>query len=500
MPLERLSSTEAFARLRSNPDSRWPDGRNATVRMSGIVSVGSNPSFVISKDDAVLTIGSCFAREIEKRLLSLGFDLPMTRIEIPREERVSETANDILNKYTIHSMANELRWAFEDPGVPYTDLFIEIGDGLWHDPHLAPNLLPAPFERVLARRREVAAAVAELARCKLIIVTLGLGEAWIDTKTNYYLNGAPPPSAVEREPDRFCLDVLSYDDIGQGLDDLYATIQKYAPEDFKILITVSPVPFKATFTGRDAIIANCYSKSVQRAACEAFVRKYDNVDYFPSYELVTVTERSTAYEVDNIHVRANVVARIMDTVVARYCENANPRGSSVDLLGSNWGKKITKAAVIEKFYTAKAKGQYELAVQVGQFLLRNYERTMSVSDRMANWTLLGVCMLRARHTAEGVEALRRAVSIDPSDARAIYKLGLGLARIGQHEEALVKFRIAATLAPNVADHHWRFGMQLLHLKRRDDALQCFRQALVADPDHQAAKAALHEHEQLALSA
>jgi hypothetical protein len=47
--------------------------------------------------------------------------------------------------------------------------------------------------------------------------------------------------------------------------------------------TVSPVPLYLTFSGEDIIVANTYSKSVLRAACDAVENSREHVDYFPSY-------------------------------------------------------------------------------------------------------------------------------------------------------------------------------------------------------------------------
>ena len=55
-----------------------------------------------------------------------------------------------------------------------------------------------------------------------------------------------------------------------------------------------------TFTDQDVLIANCYSKSVLRAAAEAVVAENDRVDYFPAYESVTLSNRDLAWQ-DNLH-------------------------------------------------------------------------------------------------------------------------------------------------------------------------------------------------------
>lgn len=96
---------------------------------------------------------------------------------------------------------------------------------------------------------------------------------------------------------------------------------------------------------------------------------------------------------------------------------------------------------------------------------------------------LGVTLLRAGRTAEGVEALERAVALMPANARAHQKLGVGLARLGRDEAALVQLERAAGLAPLNAEYQWRLGEQLRRLGRAEDAQRAFARALEIDPGH-----------------
>jgi hypothetical protein len=91
----------------------------------------------------------------------------------------------------------------------------------------------------------------------------------------------------------------------------------HAPES-KIIVTVSPVAMKSTFTGEDIVLANSYSKSTLLSAARRFARNNDNVDYFPSYEIVTCSERGLAYRADYRHVSTGIVAVIMDTFFWNY--------------------------------------------------------------------------------------------------------------------------------------------------------------------------------------
>ena len=47
----------------------------------------------------------------------------------------------------------------------------------------------------------------------------------------------------------------------------------------KIIFTVSPIPLNFTFTNKDIVISNKYSKSVLRAAVEKFIDEKNDCSY-----------------------------------------------------------------------------------------------------------------------------------------------------------------------------------------------------------------------------
>ncbi|MNK23853.1 GSCFA family protein [compost metagenome] len=504
MTLHRISGAQAFENLTKNlRRSAWPDGRKPRSRLEGIAAAMPVASFYFAPGDQILTLGSCFAREIEKHLSELGFDLPMLKVNVPPEERITKTPNDVLNKYSVHSMENEIRWAFE--GLPFDErtLYLETEAGLWLDPHLGINLPPAPFERVADRRAQAMAAMRDLATSKVFIITLGLAESWFDLETGLYLNGAPPPSVRNRYSERFALDVLSYDDVLQSLERIHDLVRKYGASDTKILITTSPVPFKATFTGEDALIANTYSKSVQRAACGAFAARHDNVDYFPSYEIVTLTDRSRAYTNDNIHVNPEVVGFIMDTVLHAYCpslgvqpkqpeEKAAPAPQPTEsdkerLALIQIAQRKPPLERLEMANMALRKGHNDKAATIFSTLLPAEREAFDGPAMGRIYTDYGVALLRAKKPERGVEILELALHYLPDDARLNYKLGLGYARVRNSHRALHYLREALRLDPSVADHHWRLGAELVRHRRLDEARERLETALSIDPAHEAAR-------------
>jgi hypothetical protein len=72
-----------------------------------------------------------------------------------------------------------------------------------------------------------------------------------------------------------------------------------------------------TFTGRDVLIANAYSKSTLRAVAEDFVRAHKETDYYPSYESVSLSDRRVAFH-DDLH---HVSEVIVDVNVRRFIEH-----------------------------------------------------------------------------------------------------------------------------------------------------------------------------------
>lgn len=444
-----LPADVAYENLKRNNHSKWPDGRRDTRRLSGVVSVAFEPTFTIEPGEAIFTVGSCFARNIERRFATLGFQMPALEVSLPEEERASDVVNDILNKYPPHSILNEFRWAL-DPEFPFQeDSYLAMRNGRWHDPHLAGNVAPATLERVRERRAMVQDIYRQSAHCRVVVVTLGLVEAWLDHRTGLYLNEAPPKSVVQAEPDRFTLEILSVADIMEALEALHALLSRFGHPEFRLLVTVSPVPFKATFTGRDALLANTYSKSALRVAVEMFALGHSNVDYFPSYEIVTLTNRSSAFIQDNRHVTSSVVDEIVDRVVEAYCPG-------VDLEGGAVSARRSQALLDDLLRQEK----WLDAARIYEALARRQRYERWGMSAFAYHFDFGRALLRGGALAEAHAQLARAVELDPSSIHATYNLGILLAKLQRPLEAEEYLRRAVTLIGVTPEIRRRLASQL----------------------------------------
>jgi hypothetical protein len=320
---DRIPVSEAFRAAVKGNSSKWPT-RSQPGRMDPICLPDFIPSFSMETGEGVLTIGSCFARNIEQSLKAQGFIVPALNFQVPKEEIYSGTdfVPGILNKYTPFSMLNEVEFAFgTDDGSKF---LIQISDNMFLDQQLHTDI-PVTRKRGLERRAELrdffSTAISE---CRIIVVTLGLAEAWWDDLGKVYLNETPNQKAIKSNPGRFYFELLSPEKVIQVVGELLVKLKKFGRRDQKVLLTVSPVPFARSFSGNDVIVANCYSKSVLRVAAEVSVRNYNWVDYYPSYESVTLTSRDLAWEDDYIHVRSNLVDSNVKRMLAAYHADGSP--------------------------------------------------------------------------------------------------------------------------------------------------------------------------------
>ncbi len=169
------------------------------------------------------------------------------------------------------------------------------------------------LERALARRSEIALVYANLARSQMVIVTLGLVEAWFDNETRLYLNQIPPRELAASYPARFEFRRLDVVDCVTILEEAFDALTKVG---IKILLTVSPVPLTTTFTGNDCIVANEFSKSVLRVTAGRLANR-QLIDYFPAYEIVR-SGGLASYEDDCVHVKEDVIERVTNAMVDAY--------------------------------------------------------------------------------------------------------------------------------------------------------------------------------------
>lgn len=318
MAAKIVDGAEAWQTLARQSAGQWVDA--AARFASDPFDIQHTPRFSLSPSARYFCIGSCFARNIEEHLIYRGADVLSKRVVSPKNEWGARP-NGFLNKFTTHSMLQELRW-LDQPVDDIESALLKTAQG-WRDLQLAPELGETSLERAIERRRYLAEDYfPRLKQADVVLMTLGLNEIWRDTVLDLPLNAPPPLWNVRREPGRYHLEITDVASNLTALDEIRTRLKALNP-DMKIVVTVSPVPMRATFSGRDVGVANTLSKSTLRAAAEAFVQAHSDVDYFPSYEIVSLSRRDYAFGSDFMHVTDQIVGHVMGRFMSLYCPSAS---------------------------------------------------------------------------------------------------------------------------------------------------------------------------------
>lgn len=316
--MKSVSGDQAWKHLAKGQHSQW----DAPRFEADVFPIIHRPKFAISQSASIFCIGSCFARNIEEHLLYFGLNVLSKRIICPVEEWSARTTG-LINKFTSESILNEVSWAAAQINADDPSLYSETADG-WVDLQLSPGVRPVTYERAVERRAYlIGDYFARLRSADVVVMTLGLNEVWRDHLRGVYLNAAPTLWEVRKSPGRYTLEITDVAANVKALAAIHAALKALNP-NIKLIVTVSPVPMSATFSGMDVVRANTLSKAVLRAAAEEFVNAHDDADYFPSYEIVTHTPRDKAYVGDCLHVMDSVVGSIMTTFTASYIGDLEP--------------------------------------------------------------------------------------------------------------------------------------------------------------------------------
>ncbi|MBK1636849.1 GSCFA domain-containing protein [Rhodovulum adriaticum] len=320
-PIHAQSAEDVLRIAGDNPWRKYPAPQSQGDRLYPIARPRPRPSFAIAPGDSIYAMGSCFARNLEGALDQLGLEVLSRRLNYADMVPEDRLAANFLNKYSIHSMLNDLEWALDPSSYPGETAVFHLprGANMIFDPQLGIPKLPGPVADVLAFKERYFASVGQIFQADVIILTLGYVETWFDIGLGRYLNLAPPRQVVEAHPGRFEFRVLSYEDVLAGLRRFHALLVAHRDRPLRLLATVSPVPMAATFRDCDVLTANAYSKAVQRAALEQFAAETEGVDYFPSYESVALSDPAVAWRADDYrHVSGDMVMQIMDSVLRAY--------------------------------------------------------------------------------------------------------------------------------------------------------------------------------------
>jgi len=448
MPLLQISAREAIERLKTDSfRAKWPDHRFPAERREGLVEVFCSPSFEIRRDDKIFTIGSCFARNIEERLSEIGLDTVLYGSNISQRLVELGEALAVTNKYSAPAMRSELEWACGIGRPPEDQVLLPLAGGKVLDVFLNPRRKTGvPIKQARSLRAFTNGLFERITECRVIVMTLGLVEVWRDLQSGLRINVAPL-AAIDLEPERFVLEVLSYDEIFAELEAIHALLSANCPRDFKMLVTVSPVPLHATFRPEDVMTANAYSKAVQRAALEAFVLRHENVDYFPSFETVTLTDRRVAFDRDNRHVQRGVVARVVDRFVTAYIPELSFATTTAGLAASA-SRPVSEKDLLRAAKLHERQGLFSRAASHYRQCIERHGESLDLISMAELRFKYGACLISSGDIEGGLRQSEMAAFAPDVTAKIVNKCV---------DRFLVQGRLAAArrLLDETVDNHGR---------------------------------------------
>jgi hypothetical protein len=210
---------------------------------------------LLGADAGVIALGSCFASHLRGYLERAGVDSAL--LWVP---------SDLNNTYAIRDFVSWCATGRETPrGYTYT----RAEDGSIRE--WAPE---AERERY----------VEALRRAGLFVFTFGLAEAWEDSETGAVFWRGIPSELFDAA--RYTFRLTSVEENEANILEIIRLVRLVNPAA-PIVLTLSPVPLKATFRGISCITADCVSKATLRVALDrVLAARPESVYYWPSFEVV----------------------------------------------------------------------------------------------------------------------------------------------------------------------------------------------------------------------
>lgn len=250
------------------------------------------PKFLFPSDARIATAGSCFAQHIARYLRARK----ATVLDMEPAPPSLSDANAIKygyriysarygNIYTVRHLLQLAQEAFG--GFTPADAVWER-DGRFFDA-MRPGVEPAGLPSAEAVRRHRVQHLAKVRRLLMVadifVFTLGLTEAWTHNTSGTVYPTAPGTIAGCYQPEVHAFKNFDFLDVYKDFVSFRRLMMRRNP-GVKFLLTVSPVPLTATASDQHVLVATTYSKSVLRAVAGELAMKFDNVDYFPSFDLI----------------------------------------------------------------------------------------------------------------------------------------------------------------------------------------------------------------------
>ncbi|QTV05225.1 GSCFA domain-containing protein [Faecalibacter bovis] len=253
-------------------------------------------TFKINHQHKILTIGSCFSDEMGNRLVELKFD-------------------GLINPYGIifnaYSIQNLIERSIQKRYFTIDDVHQNGEQFFCFDVHSSFNALSSE-EILLNLNSTVDRVHNQIHNCDVFMITLGTSWVYERNDTSEIVANCHKIDAKQ-----FKKVLLTTEENFKSLDLIAFQVTKINP-NIKIITTVSPVRHI-----KDGMVENNVSKARLIDALYQLDLKYEQVEYFPSYELVLDDLRDYRfYKEDLIHPTNQAIEYIWEKFGEKYFDES----------------------------------------------------------------------------------------------------------------------------------------------------------------------------------
>lgn len=254
-------------------------------------------SMRITHDTPVFMAGSCFSDNISSRLVRGGFEV------------CANPSGTLYNPLSIEAMLNALvaERRFTEDGL------VEC-DGVWHSMDHHSSFSSRRRSEVVSKINEACRDGARALRSAGIMI-LTFGTAWVYSRGGSVVANCHKLPAAEFVRRRIDVDEAA-GAIGRSV-----TAARSVNAALPVVLTVSPVRHVA-----DGLHGNSLSKATLLLACDMVCREFDDVIYFPSFEMLNDDLRDYRfYDADMKHPSPVAVDYVYERFTAAFMSDDTVR-------------------------------------------------------------------------------------------------------------------------------------------------------------------------------
>ncbi len=263
-------------------------------------------SAIISPEQKVATMGSCFAQHLAHHIQSSGLNYyiaesapPGMGVQEAKRRHYGVFSARYGNVYTVRQATQLFDRAF-GYFSPIDDVWEKEGGFIdAFRPQIEPHVSATKEQVRVSAKAHLQHVRDVFTQCDWLVFTLGLTEGWRSKQDGAIYPMAPGVSGGHFDPEKYEFVNFTAQEVQADLELLIRNLRKVNPKA-GVLLTVSPVPLIATYEKRHVWVSTTFSKAALRVAADAAERQFDNVFYFPSYEIITSPAAGGSYYADDL--------------------------------------------------------------------------------------------------------------------------------------------------------------------------------------------------------